>query len=234
LRRHRAAYLCSRASFDALRDICDRIGTRVHENTMKQFAFMILALAACSDGDDLDSNEEARRAYLGMDNSIEKSIQLGFAGFNAASSANIDPQVGAGDAAGTLTIGGKVDQGSSDNKGMRLNVGMVDYADGIIVIHEEGKDDVEVAITYDTSTDLALQPALDIQLKGIPTGTFDGTLVGSYTMDGDIDGTIDLNLAFTGKLMPAGQGTTRVLGMTHVTGTATNSGGGTYTVDVTL
>jgi hypothetical protein len=53
-------------------------------------------------------------------------------------------------------------------------------------------------------------------------------------MDGDIDGTIDLNLAFTGKLMPAGQGTTRVLGMTHVTGTATNGGGGTYMVDVTL
>jgi adhesin HecA-like repeat protein len=201
---------------------------------MKQFAFMILALAACSDGDDLDSNEEARRAYLGMDNSIEKSLQLGFAGFNAAQSANIDPQAGVGDDAGTLTITGQVDQGSSANKGMRLRVGMVDYSDGVIIIHEEGEDDIQFAITYDTSADAATQPALDLMLKGIPTGTFDGTLVGSYTMDGDIDGTIDLNLSFTGKLMPAGQGTTRVLGMTHVTGTATNGGGGTYMVDVTL
>lgn len=234
MQRHRAAYLCSRASFDALRDICDRAGTRVHEKSMKQFAFMILALAACSDGDDLDSNEEARRAYLGMDNSIEKSLQLGFAGFNAANSANIDPQAGIGDEAGTLTITGQVDQGASANKGMRLRVGMVDYTDGLIVIHEEGEDDIELAITYDTDADATLQPALDLSLRNIPDGTFTGTLVGAYSMDGDIDGKIDLNLAFTGKLMSAGQGTTRVLGMTHVTGTATNGGGGTYMVDVTL
>ena len=201
---------------------------------MKHFAFLILALTACSDGDDLDSNEEARRAYFGMDNSIEKSLQLGFAGFNAAQSANIDAQVGAGDAAGTLTITGQVDQGSSANKGMRLRVGMVDYTDGVVVIQQEGKDDVSVSITYDTSTDVAQQPALDLMLKGIPTGTFSGTLVGSYTMDGDIDGTIDLNLTFAGKLMPLGQGTTRVLGMTTVTGTAKNSSGGTYDVNLTL
>jgi hypothetical protein len=30
---------------------------------------------------------------------------------------------------------------------------------------------------YDTSLDAATQPALTMQLKGIPTGTLDGTLI---------------------------------------------------------
>src|SRR5215207_9738868 len=63
---------------------------------------------ACSDDDGVDSDEEARRAYLGLDLSIEKSLTLGFAGFNAASSANIDAQMDAGDSTGMLTISGQV------------------------------------------------------------------------------------------------------------------------------
>ncbi len=192
-------------------------------------------VGACGDGDDIDSNEEARRAYFGLDGSIEKSLQLGFAGFNAASSANIDPQMVAGDDSGMLTITGQVDQGSSDNKGMRLRVGMVDYYDGEVSVAQVDDDDVIlINLTYDTDLDPALQPLLDLKLANIPTGTFTGTLVGSYAMEGDLEGTADLNLTFAGKLMSNGTGgTTRVPLMTTVTGTA-KSGDGTFDVNITL
>ena len=61
-----------------------------------------LGTVACGGGDDIDSTEEARRAYLGLDGSIEKSLNLGFDGFNAASSANIAPQMDVGTATGTF------------------------------------------------------------------------------------------------------------------------------------
>ena len=76
---------------------------------------LVSLVGACSD-DEIDSDEAARRAYLGLDASIGKSITLGFQGFNAASSANIDPQMTTGTApngSGTLTISGQVDQGLS-------------------------------------------------------------------------------------------------------------------------
>lgn len=192
---------------------------------------VVIAASACGGDDTLSSEEEARRAYFGLDESVAASITLGFAGFNAASSANIPPQAAPGIVGGTLTISGQVDQGSSNNKGMRLKVGMVAYTDGVVVI--DGKP-TDVDIVYNTAADPALQPALTMQLKSIPTGTLDGTLIGDYAMTGDIEGTATLNLTFTGKLMDAGGGKpVRVPGMTHVTGTAV-SGDGTYTVDITL
>lgn len=200
---------------------------------MKNFtcAALIAVLAAsagCSDDDDIDSDEEARRAYLGLDASIAKSLELGFAGFNAASSANIPPQMAAGIEAGTLTITGQVDQGSSANKGMRLRVGMVGYSDGVVVL-----DDDNIEITYNTSVDPTMQPYLVLSLKGIPTGTLEGSLMGTYQMTGDIIGDATLNLTFTGMLQADGAGVARVPGMTTITGTAT-SGDGTYDVNITL
>lgn len=191
-----------------------------------------LLAVGCSD-EDLDSDEAARRAYLGLDGSIAKSIKLGFDGFNAASSANIDPQMTTGDAAGTLTITGQVDQGASANKGMRLYVGMVDYSDGEIVINDAGDT---ILVGYDTDPDPTLQPYLAMQLKNIPTGTLEGTLMGTYLLSGDdLAGTVDLNLTFNGSLMDAGGGdVARVPGSTTVTGTATNADGGTYMVNVTI
>jgi hypothetical protein len=201
---------------------------------MKILSLTLIALlgAACG-SDGIDSDEEARRAYFGLDGSIEKSLTLGFAGFNAANSANIDPQNAVGDSAGTLTITGQVDQGASNNKGMRLHVGMVDYTDGEVTIVQEDKDDVTVDITYNTNADVAMQPALDLSLKGIPTGTFSGTLIGSYVLTGDIDGTVDLALTFSGTLIQVTGGTARAPGMTTVTGTA-KSGDGTFDVNLTL
>ena len=186
------------------------------------------SLTGCND--EVSSDEQARRAYLGLDKSVEKSLQLGFAGFNAATSANIPAQMANGDASGTLTITGQVDQGSSANKGMRLRVGMVGYSDGEIAV---GEDEDPVNITYQTATETTAQPELTLQLRDIPNGTFTGTLVGTFTMTGDLTGNVQLNLSMSGDLEDAGGGQVRrVAGTTTVTGTAT-SGDGEFQVNVT-
>jgi hypothetical protein len=191
---------------------------------------LALGAAACS-GDGIDSDEEARRAYLGLDPSIEKSLALGFDGFNAASSANIDPQEDIGDLTGTLTITGQVDQGASDNKGMRLYVGMVDYADEKVII--EGEEEA-INLTYNTSDDPTLQPYLNLSLRNIPDGTFTGTLTGTYYVSGDIEADVYLNLSMSGYIQDDGTGKTiRTPGTTTVTGVA-DSGDGTYEVNVTI
>ena len=196
-------------------------------NSTRGAVFALLALGACAD-DDIDSEQEARRAYVGLDGSIAKSLTLGFAGFNAASSANIPPQMTAGIESGTLVITGQVDQGSSANKGMRLRVGMVGYTDGVVVL-----DDENIEITYDTDLDPATQPYLVLSLKNIPTGTLTGTLTGTYHMTGDITGDAMLDLTFAGTLQADGAGVVRAPGTTTVTGTAV-SGEGTYDVSLTL
>lgn len=180
----------------------------------------------------MNSDEEARRAYLGLDGSVSKSLTLGFAGFNSASSANIDAQLVSGTSAGTLTITGQVDQGSSANKGMRLHVGMVAYTDGDVVIDEDGNT---AAITYDTDIDPTLQPFLELSLKNIPTGTLTGTLLGTYHLTGDVEGDATLNLTFSGMLQDDGTGNViRAPGTTTVTGTLTTVDDGVFTVDLTI
>jgi hypothetical protein len=208
---------------------------------MRNFLYVALcatAVGACG-SDDVDSDEEARRAYLCLDKSIGKSLTLGFAGFNAASSANIDPQMTTGDAAGTLTITGQVDQGSSDNKGMRLYVGMVDYDDGPVVYNDDGD---EVHVIFDTPTAQADQPYLNLKLANFPNGTLTGTLdsnstmTGVYLLDGDIQGELTLNLTISGVTMAGAVlgDVVRVPGMTTITGTAKSSEGGTYEINITI
>jgi hypothetical protein len=197
---------------------------------MRHLLLLCFIFGACS-SDTVSSDEQARRAYLGLDPSIAKSITLGFDGFNTASSANISPQMVAGTAGGTLTITGQVDQGSSANKGMRLLVGMTAYNDGPITIDDKGHT---ISVTYATDTAAATQPALGMMLKNIPTGTLDGTLMGTYHLTGDIKGDVTLDLTFSGTLMSGSNNTVvRVPGTTHVTGAAT-SGDGMYTVDLTI
>jgi hypothetical protein len=190
-----------------------------------------LATSLLGCGDEVSSDEQARVAYLGLDGAIEKSLALGFAGFNAASSANIPQQQDTGDLAGLLAINGQVDQGASANKGMRLRVGMVDYTDGDVTL-PEGTE--QVAITYDTSVDLTQQPELTLSLRDIPNGTFTGTLVGTFQMEGALEGDVTLNLSMSGVIEDDGTGKVRrKVGTTTVTGTAT-SDGDTYEVNVTL
>jgi hypothetical protein len=205
---------------------------------MTVVALGLVGLVGC-DSDDIDSDEEARRAYFGLDESIGKSLTLGFAGFSAATSANITPQMTTGKLAGTLVVSGQVDQGSSDNKGMRLSIGMVDYTDGpLIVTNEDGtEEELEVDITYDTPADVALQPVLNLKLQNFPNGTFTGTLIGTYLMAGDIEGEATLNLMFSGTTMADGSGSAtgvlRVPGNTTVTGSAA-SGDGTFEVNLKI
>lgn len=169
-------------------------------------------------GSGVSSDEQARRAYLGLDASIDKAISLGFDGFNAASSANIPPQMTTGLTSGTLAVSGQVDQGASANKGMRLSEAMVNYSD-------DGK------LIYDTAA--SASPALTMQLKNIPNGTLDGTLAGAFAMTGELAGSVVLSITFSGTLQPgAGSKVERKPGSTHIVGTAT-SGNGTYQVDVT-
>jgi hypothetical protein len=188
--------------------------------------FVGCAFLSCG-GPAVSSDEQARRAYLGLDPSIGKALALGFKGFNEASSANISPQSAAGDKSGTITVTGQVDQGASANKGMRLNEDLKNYSDGDLHLDGGGT----VAITYDTDGGL---PALTLSLKGIPTGTFTGSLAGDYNVSGDLSGVVHLDLMMAGDLEPTGDGgTDRKPGTTSVTGTAT-SGTGTFQVNVSL
>jgi len=178
---------------------------------------LAIGLAGCSD--DVGSEEDARRAYIGLDKSVDKAMQLGFQGFNAASSANIDPQTTNGDKSGTITIGGKVDQGASANKTMTLDETLKDYSD-------DGQ------ITYDTTGTL---PILDLKLAGVPDGTVTGTLTGTFSMSGDLEGAVTLSLSIAGELQPTAADATKVErkpGTTRITGTA-SSDYGDYAVDVT-
>ncbi len=186
---------------------------------MRAACLFLLLCSACHNDSSVSSDQDAQLAYLGLDPHVDKAIQLGFDGFNTASSANISPQMTTGTIAGTLTVTGQVDQGASSNKTMRLVEALVGYSD------------VQDYV-YDTAA--AAGPALSMDLKMIPTGTLDGTLVGTYTMTGKLMGDVMLNLTFAGSLQ-AGTGANKVErkpGTTHITGTATSKYG-TYNVDVT-
>jgi len=186
--------------------------------------------AGCDGGSGVHSEDEARRAYLGLDHSIDQALDLGLRGFNDAKSANIPPESGAGTLAGTITITGQVDQGASDNKQMRLLVGMVGYSDVAHLVYATGASATGAGGAGGTAD---AQPTLDLSLKGIPTGTLTGQLMGTFQMSGDLAGPVTLKLGFTADLASDGAGgTARKAGSTHITGTA-SSPPGTYAVDVT-
>lgn len=192
---------------------------------------------ASIDGPGVHSVDDARRAYLGLDASIDKAITLGFAGFNAATNANIPTQQTTGAFTGTMQVGGQVDQGASTNKTMRLTDTLTGYSDDGVT-------------AYDSN---GAPAALDMTLNKIPTGTLTGSLNGAFTMSpamvpdggGPVDagadagaplvGVVTLALTFTGDLQPDPNDPMKVQrkpGTTHITGTA-SAGGFTYPVDVT-
>lgn len=186
-----------------------------------------LVLSGCGGGDDdaagqpaVKSTADAKRAYLGLDASIDKAITLGFDGFNAATNANIAPQTAAGDHSGMMTVTGQVDQGASSNKTMHLSEALAGYSD-------------DGHLGYETGA--AAPPVIEIKLLKVPTGTLDGTLMGTFSVSGELTGSVTLDLAFSGELQPTAADATQVErkpGTTHITGTAT-SGDDSYAVDVT-
>jgi hypothetical protein len=157
-------------------------------------------------------------------------MDLGLLGFSLADSANIDTQTGSGDVSGTMTVDGKADQGSSDNKGLRLDVVVDDYAD-LEDLDAEDEDDDDLFVTYDSLG----AAVVDLQLKGIPDGTVSGTFVGTFGMVGDLEGEVTIDVTVDGPLEDDGAGgTRRVVGETRVEGSATNDHDGSYDIDVVL
>jgi len=180
----------------------------------------LLLLGGCSDDDGVTSEATARQAYLGLEKMIDRAMDLGFDGYNAATSANIPPQTTNGDVGGTLTVSGKVDQGSSSNKEMQLELALVGYSDGMNLIYDTG----------------STRPALNMSLKKIPDGDLTGSLSGTFHVTGDLDGDVVLVLAIVAKLEPDPADNTKIRrkpGTIVVSGTAT-SVWGTYQVDLTL
>lgn len=191
---------------------------------------LLILLVGCGGG--VSSEHEAELAYIGLDGALSKSLALGFDGFNAASSANIDAQSTTGDVSGTLTVTGQVDQGASDNKGMRLDLLLEEYSD-LVDLDLDGEE-YDLEVTYWTDADTGL-PAVDLQLKDIPAGTLSGTVTGTFEMQGDLEGEVILSLSLEGAIEDDGQGgTRRVVGSTTVTGTATGPAGGVYDVDLQI
>lgn len=193
-----------------------------------------LALCACSDDDGgvVASEADARLAYLGLDRAVDRALALGFDGFNAATNANIPSQAQAGDVMGTMTVDGKVDKGTSDNKGMRLTVALADYSDGLPAEVDDG-DEVLADIIYDTRDDAL--PGLNLTLRNFPSGTLTGSLLGDFDMRGDLEGTVSLELAFSGETEPTPTDAANVQrkpGTTKITGSAT-SPYGEFLIDLT-
>lgn len=188
----------------------------------------LMVLVGCGGGK-VTSDQEAEWAWIGLEGAIDKALTLGLIGFSEASSANIDAQEGVGDETGTITVTGQADQGSSDNKGLRLDVALVDYSD---LVDVDDDDEEEISVTYDTPDGETL--LADLKLRDMPDGTLTGTVTGNVGMVGDLEGVITLALSIDGPTASDGaDGVMLVDGQTHVSGTATNDGGGVYEVDVT-
>jgi hypothetical protein len=178
------------------------------------------SLLGCGDDSTVSSDEEARVAYFGLDRGVDRAIKLGFDGFAAAGSANIPEQSEPGDLYGSMTVGGKVDQGASNNKEMTLDVAMNDYADLLV--------DDQYEIHYQTSAPVIL----DLSLKGLPNANMTGTFSGDVDMTGAVEGLLRLTLSISGQTEDDGTGIIRQkAGTVRVTGTA-QSENGIYNVDI--
>jgi hypothetical protein len=180
----------------------------------------VAPLTGCSK--DVSDEEAARLVALGLEPAIDRAVGLGLAGFNEATSANIPEQWARGDLFGTMWVRGQVDQGSSENKGLRLEVTLDSYADGLI----EGEE-----ILYQTGEPLLL----DVSLKGLPTGDMDGAFDGRVNLAGSFGGGVDLELDVTARTEPIPlrvDTIQRVPGTTHIFGIA-RSDFGEYLIDVT-
>jgi len=195
---------------------------------MRVVSLTTLALLCACGPSGINSEHDAEQAYLGLDRMVDKAISLGFDGYNTASSANIDPQLADGELSGTLTVDGQVDQGNSNNKGMRLTVALDEYADEML----EGEAGEELEVSY--ATDSSQLPELEVQLRDLPDGTMAGSLIGEFGMAGDLEGNVLLSLDIIGEVDDDGAGgIQRTEGTVAVSGSATTPYG-VYTVDVQL
>lgn len=181
--------------------------------------FLVAAACGCGSGDAPTVNTQAMEAYLGLDSSLDKALNLAFAGMNSAATANIAPETVAGDVKGKLVVMGQVDQGTSSSKTIRVDTLYNGYSDDGDTFY---------------ATDAAAPPLLALELTRVPYGTLSGSFLGVFTMSGLLVGPLTVELALDGQLQPAGNagGIARVMYSTHIHGTAV-SDYGTYAVDFT-
>jgi hypothetical protein len=188
----------------------------------------LLLASACDDS--VPSEGQADLAFAGLATSIDKATRLGFLGYSAAVDSKLWPQETLGDVSGTLVVSGQVEEGSSDDESLHLDMETERYSD--LADLDEG--DAEVSVTYWTDTESGL-PSIDLELVGAPDGTFHGTLAGTFRMMGDLHGNVTLELEIDGVIESDGSyGTRRVEDSMTVTGTATDGTGDVYEVDVTF
>src|SRR2546429_1114911 len=116
--------------------------------------------ASCGSSNSINSDEQARRAYLGLDKSVSKCLALGFQGYNAATNANIPTEMATGDATGTMSVSGHVDQGNPSQVSMGLSIDMTIYSDGRFVVDDKGNT---ITVTYATNS--ASPPSLSLKLN---------------------------------------------------------------------
>lgn len=199
----------------------------VDRRTTLTVAVLSLLAAQCGG---VSNTESARRAYVGLDKAVDRALSLAFDGFNAATSANIPPQMASGDLAGTMLVEGQVSQGSSSNREMRLLVTLTGYRD-MVTDNGDGGSGAALRLIYSKPAngtpitfDLSLRPPM-----------FTGTFAGTVNMTGELEGAVTINVTMAGQLESmSGMGSRlqRVPGTTRITGTVTSSYG-TYNVDVT-
>jgi len=220
----------------AERRVCESGSMRTHTVSVhRSWSFGSLALVAVGavscgpPSNSVASENSARLAYMGLDQAIDKALNLGMQGFNMATSANIAPQMATGAVSGTLTVGGQVDQGASPNKQMRLTTEFVTYSDGFAASADAGT----LRVTYAAGPETT--PSLNLALRNIPNGTFTGTFVRSLQMSGGLMGTVTLDVSFTGSIRAVSGSASaieRTPGTTVITGSAV-SDYGTYTINIT-
>jgi hypothetical protein len=196
---------------------------------LEALCMSVTILAGCGGSSSVNSDEQARRAYLGLNESISKSLALGFTGYNAAANANIPTETAPGDASGTITVTGHVDQGNPSQISMGLNAAMAMYSDGDFVIADMGQ---KIMVTY--ATDSTALPTLTLKLNASAGDTLSGSLDGTYTMTGELQGKVTLAVQLAGTFTGTAPNVMRVVGSTTVTGIATNSSGGSYSINETL
>jgi hypothetical protein len=180
------------------------------------------------------SNEaSARRAYVGLDKATTRALGLAFDGFNAATSANIPPQMGMGDTMGTMLVEGQVSQGMSMNRELRLGVTLANYQD-MITDNLDGGTGAMLRLIYSKPEDAGAPLSLTLSLRPGQMPSLTGTFTGTVRMTGELTGDVTLNLMISGEVRAvAGMGMRyeRVPATTRITGTVVSSVG-TYVVDV--
>ena len=168
----------------------------------------------CSGGDKkkVDSEEGVETMYANFEPTILRITTNGLAAKGTASGgANIPEIFFPGLVQGSGAITGTVAQSSGNNENLSLEVRLDDYSDTGDVVFQ----------TDNTSPATLLQFDLQIQNQPADNG-MDGTIAGTLTLDGDVEGTGVFNLTLVSDLEDDDLNPAIIC--THVTGSVSADG----------